>query len=81
MLSLSKLTMCVSMQHAPMSNSIEQGAATTLYGCLAPALPLSFNGAYLADCDVGTPDAKMADPELRKALWETTEAQINEVMK
>lgn len=62
--------------------SVEQGAATTIYACLAPAsLTQSYNGAYLADCDVATPDAKLASEDLRKALWVTTEAQINEAMK
>uniref|UniRef100_A0A7S2MJY0 Protochlorophyllide reductase n=2 Tax=Octactis speculum TaxID=3111310 RepID=A0A7S2MJY0_9STRA len=61
--------------------TIEQGAATTVYACLAPRLDKSFAGAYFADCNVATPAAAMSDPDLRKQLWEITEAQIAEVLK
>ena len=58
--------------------TIPQGAATTLYACLAPRLDASFPGAYFADCDVAAPNrALTADrPELRERLWEETNAQL-----
>ncbi len=58
--------------------SIEQGAATTVYACLAPALLRSYPGAYLADCGAGTVSPVLADPDglLRDSLWAATEAQI-----
>ena len=63
-----------------MLDSVEQGAATTVYACLAPRLDESFNGAYLSDCDVATPAAAMASAELRQSLWAATEAQIAKAM-
>jgi NAD(P)-dependent dehydrogenase (short-subunit alcohol dehydrogenase family) len=57
--------------------SIEQGAATTVYACLAPecARP-DYAGAYLSDCSVAVPSADGRDASLRKALWKTTEEQL-----
>jgi NAD(P)-dependent dehydrogenase (short-subunit alcohol dehydrogenase family) len=55
--------------------SIPQGAATTLYACLAPDIP---PGSYLVDCAVAQPrDAAVdADKVMRRALWRVTEEQI-----
>jgi NAD(P)-dependent dehydrogenase (short-subunit alcohol dehydrogenase family) len=52
--------------------SIEQGAATTIYAALAPAIP---RGAYLVDCAPAAADAEGTDAggALRKALWAATE--------
>lgn len=54
---------------------IAQGAATTMYAALAPALP---RGAYLVDCAPAAADAEGTDAAgtLRKALWAATEAGI-----
>ena len=57
--------------------TIEQGAATTLYACLAPRLDKTFNGAYLADCDVAVPNAKLSNPVLRDSLWKATMDQLS----
>ena len=57
--------------------TIPQGAATTLYGCLAPAEAVA--GEYLVDCAAAEPltdAAKDADKTLRRALWKVTEEQI-----
>jgi len=57
--------------------SIEQGAATTLYACLAPGIPASYPGAYLSDCNVAEVKvAELKDPNLPARLWEATESQI-----
>lgn len=58
--------------------SIPQGAATSLYGCLAPELDKEGRGAYLDDCAVATPNAlgRDEDKSLRKALWAETEKQL-----
>lgn len=55
--------------------TVPQGAATTLYGCLDPAVP---PGAYLKDCAVALPDAEARDEErrLRQQLWTVTDQQV-----
>lgn len=57
------------------TKTIEQGAATTVFACLAPDWQ---PGAYLNDCAVARPSPLVedADGSLRKALWEVTEAQL-----
>jgi hypothetical protein len=63
-----------------------QGAATTVFACVAPELE-RHNGAYLADCQVGDtvrgpwgrfcrPSKLATDDELARGLWEATEAAI-----
>jgi len=59
--------------------SIPQGASTTLFACLEPALDApAARGAYLSDCAVATPSAAGvdADKALRRALWARTEEDI-----
>jgi len=58
--------------------SIPQGAATTLFACLAPRLETSYAGAYFADCDVATPNRAITTdrPELRERLWDATMEQL-----
>ena len=55
--------------------SIGQGAATTLYACLAPD---RVSGEYYFDCALKVADAEGLDKDgkLRKALWDATEAQL-----
>ena len=57
--------------------SIEQGAATTLFACLAPDTP-ALRGAYLDNCAVSKPEtvqARDADKTVRKALGAAAEEQ------
>lgn len=57
--------------------NIEQGAATSVFACLAPECGREdYAGSYLSDCAVAVPNADARNPELRKALWETTEQQL-----
>ena len=59
--------------------TVAQGAATTLFACLAPGLAASFNGAYLTDCDVGVPSAAiLRDPSLSGRLWDASLEAIAE---
>lgn len=58
---------------------IPQGAATTMYACLAPQLE-RFSGSYLSDCDVAEPNRAAYDPsgEIRDRLWAVTEEQLRQ---
>jgi len=59
--------------------SIEQGAATTVYACLAPEVAGDdYAGTYLSDCAVAVPNAAGRDErgQLRAALWKATEEQL-----
>ncbi len=65
----------------PTFKSVEQGAATTVYACVAPDLP---GGSYLEDCHVAGPGdtATMegvmpyaVDPEQAARLWAWSEEQ------
>jgi hypothetical protein len=60
--------------------TVPQGAATTLYGCLDPAVP---PGAYLKDCAVALPDAEARDEggRLRQQLWTVTDQQVRKGMR
>ena len=55
--------------------SIAQGAATTLFACLSPAV---VSGEYYSDCALGPVDEEGRDAggAKRKALWLATEAQL-----
>ena len=67
-----------------MDKSIAQGAATTLYGCLEPALAEpALRGSYLSDCAVVLPslEGQDLDKVKRKALWQATEEQLQEALK
>ena len=55
--------------------SIPQGAATTVYAAVAPAVP---RGEYLSDCAVASQRSDQAkDDALADALWELTEARLD----
>lgn len=58
-------------EHIVVDKSIPQGAATTLFACLAPGIS---GGAYLSDCAEAKPTAEGADKDgvKRKALWAKT---------
>lgn len=55
--------------------SIGQGAATTLFACLSPAV---VSGEYYSDCAVGAADVEGRDEARvkRRALWLATEEQL-----
>ena len=56
--------------------SVPQGAATSVFACLAPE---AVGGAYLADCAVAEPlteAGRDTDGSLRRALWKATEEQL-----
>lgn len=69
------------------SKTVPQGAATTVWACVAPELE-GRSGAYLADCQVGAevpglwgrrccaPSALATDGDLARALWDKTEELI-----
>jgi NAD(P)-dependent dehydrogenase (short-subunit alcohol dehydrogenase family) len=65
----------------PTFKTVAQGAATTVYACVAPDLP---NGAYLEDCGVAGPVnedysagvmAWAVDPDEAERLWTWSEEQ------
>jgi len=57
--------------------TIPQGAATTVYACVAPELGDGRRaGAYLSDCKVVVPSALARSQKNWEGLWEATEAQI-----
>jgi len=55
------------------NKNIEQGAATTIYACMAPGLK---SGSYLSDCAEAVPNSAARDYELAEALWAKTEEQL-----
>lgn len=74
----------VGMASFIMDKNIPQGAATTLYGCLAPELGSgNLSGSYLADCSVASPSWQAQDRNgtLRQSLWEVTKQQLEEATK
>lgn len=52
-----------------------QGAATTVYGALAPELERQ-SGAYLADCAVATPNAHARDEALAEEVFELSQRAV-----
>ena len=70
-----------------MDKTIPQGAATTVWGCVAPEVKAEddkYRGAYLSDCAVIEPAcdaAKDTSGELREALWVATGEQLDNVHK
>lgn len=66
--------------------SIPQGAATTLFACIAAEVVErddAYRGAFLSDCRVSTPSttAQDASGALRERLWQVTEEQLQEALK
>ena len=62
--------------------TIPQGAATTLYGCLAPELSEDKNrGSYLVDCQIAACNKDSNDVEKRRLFWELSEKEIESVTK
>jgi NAD(P)-dependent dehydrogenase (short-subunit alcohol dehydrogenase family) len=64
--------------------SIPQGAATTVTACLDPSLAApEARGAYLTDCHVAALSAVATDKDkaLRRALWATMQAQLQEAVR
>lgn len=59
------------------NKDIPQGAATTVYACMAPDIS---PGSYLADCAEATPTAAARDYDLAEALWKTTGGQLREAL-
>jgi NAD(P)-dependent dehydrogenase (short-subunit alcohol dehydrogenase family) len=65
------------------SKSIPQGAATTVWACVAPRVGTdALRGAYLEDCRVSVPSTAGldSDKKLRAALWAATEEQLREAV-
>ena len=61
--------------------TIPQGAATTVYACVAPEFSdVMRAGAYLSDCKVAVPSAQARSQINWQALWLATEGQIAEAM-
>lgn len=55
-----------------------QGAATTLFACVAPAIAgEDYRGVYLKDCAPIAPNAAGRDAALSEALWRSTEEQLD----
>lgn len=57
------------------TKSVEQGAATSIYACLADDIP---SGSYLADCHVAQTSAAGEDMTMAEKLWNMTEALVQE---
>ncbi|EFN54545.1 hypothetical protein CHLNCDRAFT_135326 [Chlorella variabilis] len=74
------------------SKTVPQGAATTIFGCVAPELE-GHSGEYLADCQIGStargywgrrfchPSKLAQDGDLARRLWEQTDKMIGEALK
>ena len=74
------------------SKTIPQGAATTIYACVAPELE-SLSGSYFSDCQLYSPEngfwsnstckpSKMAlDDKLATAVWDKTESLIQAALE
>lgn len=64
------------------SKNIPQGAATTVYACVAPRVSTEgMRGAYLNDCGPAEPTDKAQSKELRQQLWKVTDEQLKEAVK
>jgi len=59
--------------------TIPQGAATTVYACVANDLTGLRAGAYLSDCKVAVPSATARSQDNWEGLWSATQAQIDKV--
>eukprot|EP00930_Biecheleria_cincta_P076243 TRINITY_DN63459_c0_g1_i1.p1 TRINITY_DN63459_c0_g1~~TRINITY_DN63459_c0_g1_i1.p1 ORF type:complete len:376 (+),score=70.51 TRINITY_DN63459_c0_g1_i1:19-1146(+) len=58
--------------------TVPQGAATTLWACLAPRVAApEFAGAYLADCGLGSLSSKGSDDALAERLWQATDKELD----
>lgn len=57
------------------SKSVERGAATSVYACLAEGIP---SGSYLSDCAVAKTSKAGTDMESAETLWKMTEEIIQE---
>jgi len=58
--------------------TVPQGAATTLWACLAPRVASpELAGAYLADCNVGRLSSKGSDDALAESLWQATDKELD----
>lgn len=71
------------LKHFVQDKNIPQGAATTVWACVAPRGSTdSMRGAYLSDCGPILPNAAGQDNDktLRKKLWEVTEKQLDEAV-
>lgn len=65
------------------SKSIPQGAATTVWACVAPrAGTQGIRGAYLVDCAPGVANERGRDEDKsgRQGLWRVTEQQLQEAV-
>lgn len=61
--------------------TIPQGAATTLWACLAgKAATKDYAGAYLADCAEAALSSNGRDDKLAEALWEETDRQLDKAL-
>ena len=61
------------------SKTIPQGAATTIFACVAPRVGTDcLRGAYLEDCSPSLPSksGQGEDKILRNKLWTATEEQL-----
>jgi len=61
--------------------TIPQGAATTLYACLAPELEGLKGGVYLSDCKITATSEAGRDSKLIDGFWKVTEEQLGEAVK
>lgn len=64
--------------------TIPQGAATTVFACVAPRIETpALRGAYLVDCGPQPPSAigQDVDKTLRQALWKASEEQLDAALK
>ena len=71
------------MKHFVQDKTIPQGAATTVWACVAPKVSTDgVRGAYCADCGpiLPNPAGQDVDKTMRKKLWETTDQQLDEAV-
>eukprot|EP00198_Chlamydomonas_reinhardtii_P010333 XP_001699670.1 predicted protein [Chlamydomonas reinhardtii] len=66
----------------PMSKSVKQGAATSVYAATAPELePPHLSGSYLEDCGPGKTSAPGRDKELARRVWAASEQLLSKALK
>ena len=64
----------------PAFKTIEQGAATSVYACVAPELA-ERGGTYLSDCAIAQPSAWANSDENAERLWTLSQALTGVVFK
>ncbi|XP_078433845.1 short-chain dehydrogenase TIC 32, chloroplastic-like [Wolffia australiana] len=74
------VALCLGSLVKPFMKTVPQGAATTCYLALNPALK-DVTGKYFADCNEEVPTSYAMDEELAKKLWTLSEELVEKLEK